>query len=190
MIPLMHKVNTVELLKSVNQEFGIEVDVRERCGKLIMQHDSFKDGELFEDLLINYKHKFMIVDIKCEGIEEAVVKLLDAYKIKDYFLLGITLPWAIKLVKKGMKNLSFHFSELEPIEQAKKLVGKIDWVWIDSYTHLPINDENYLFLSKNFKLCLGSPELYGRKEDIEKYKHVIKSMKIDAVCTDFPDMWI
>lgn len=189
MIPIMHKVNTVEAMKTVDKRFGMEVDVRERNGKIIMEHDAFKDGQLFEDLLVEYKHRFIAVDIKCEGIETAVAELLKKYGIKDYFLLGMTLPWSIKLINSGMRNISFHFSEIEPLGTAKNMVGKADWVWVDCFTKLPFDMESYSFLKRHFKICLGSPDMLGRKQDIKTYKEQLKEMPVDAVCTDYPELW-
>lgn len=189
MIPLMHRVNTVELLKKTPQRFGIEVDVRERNGVIIMNHDAFADGEPFENLLKNYNHKFVAVDVKCEGIETAVADLLKKYGIQDYCLLGITLPWSIRLIDKGMRNISIHFSEIESMGTAKNMIGKADWVWVDCFTKLPLDKESYDFLHKHFKICLGSPDMLGRKQDIKTYKEQLKKIPIDAICTDYPELW-
>ena len=185
----MHKVNTLEMLRNMNKRFGIETDVRERNNTIVMSHDPFKDGQLFEDLLKNYNHKFIAVDIKCEGIETMVVDLLKKYGIRNYFLLGITLPRSLKLIKSGMRNISFHFSEIEPLGTARNMVSKADWVWIDCFTKLPLDKESYAFLKSHFKICLGAPDLLGRKEDIKIYKEQLKHTPIDAVCTDYPELW-
>ena len=66
-----------------------------------------------------------------------------------------------------------------------KLKAKIDWVWIDCYTKLPINKENYKQLKDhNIKLCLVSPELQNQEHRIEEYKKYLlnKEIYLDAIC--------
>jgi hypothetical protein len=45
---------------------------------------------------------------------------------------------------------------------------------LNSFTQLPLNTENYKTLKEaGFKLCLVSPELQGRNEDIESYANYL-----------------
>ncbi|MNW16572.1 hypothetical protein D3C71_2154620 [compost metagenome] len=64
--------------------------------------------------------------------------------------------------------------------------GKVKWVWVDCFTKLPINKENYSKLKEwGYKLCLVSPELQGRDQDIEEYKQYLQDndIKFDKICT-------
>ena len=69
--------------------------------------------------------------------------------------------------------------------------NKSDWIWIDCFSHLPLDEESYLRIKEaNFKICLVSPELQGhKKENIKKFKLAIAKMEIEAVCTKFPELW-
>ena len=63
---------------------------------------------------------------------------------------------------------------------------KVDWVWVDCFSKLPIMKENYKLLrEQGFKLCLVSPELQNQNEKLEEYKTYLKNEDIifDAICT-------
>ena len=68
----------------------------------------------------------------------------------------------------------------------EKNKDKIQWVWIDCFTYLPLSkpleDERHLL---GLKLCIVSPELQNHGEDIETYATYIKkhSVIVDAICT-------
>jgi hypothetical protein len=101
----------------------------------------------------------------------------------------------IKTAKSNERRCAVRVSEFEHIKTAMTLSGKIDWVWIDCFTHFPLTNEDArrLQVDGGFKLCFVSPELQGRTSlnGIKKYIEVIKSLGIkgDAVCTKHPDLW-
>ena len=50
MLYIAHRINTIEELKSVPLEFGVELDLRDNGNQIIIQHDPFKDGTNFEEI--------------------------------------------------------------------------------------------------------------------------------------------
>ena len=190
MLFIRHRVNSVKDLETIPPRLGIELDLRSAGSRLILQHDPFQGGDRFEDLLKHYRHAFMIVNVKTEGVEEEARQLLRKYGIKEYFFLDLSFPALIKLTRKGEKNIAIRFSEYEPLEQCLALKGKVRWVWIDCFTRLPLNDKNYSILRECFKLCIVSPELQNHpKEKIASFKKALSDYKIDAVCTKHPELW-
>jgi len=183
---IAHRVNTIKELADVPVEYGVELDLRDFGSRLILGHEPFLDGEEFSDYLKWYKHGTMVLNIKSERIEYKVLELLKKYRITDYFFLDSSFPMIYQLSKDGESNIALRFSEFEAIETILKLQGKIKWVWVDCFTHLPINRNNYAVLkAAGFKLCLVSPELQGKNEKIEKYKSYLRREHItfDAICT-------
>ncbi|MEW9501054.1 phosphatidylinositol-specific phospholipase C/glycerophosphodiester phosphodiesterase family protein [Jeotgalibacillus marinus] len=183
---IAHRINTIEELKNIPLNYGVEIDLRDLGERLILQHDPFKDGEDFEEYLKHYHHGTMIVNIKSERIEHKVLELLKLYNITDYFFLDSSFPMIHLLSKNGKPNIALRFSEFEGLETILAMEGKVKWVWIDCFTKLPITKENCTTLKNaGFKLCLVSPELQGRPEDIMPYKQYIneKDIMLDAICT-------
>ena len=65
-----------------------------------------------------------------------------------------------------------------------KFKDLIDWVWIDTFTKLPLN-QNSINILKGFKTCLVCPERWNRPEDIVQYKEKLKKInfQLSAVMT-------
>lgn len=190
MIIVKHRVNTVEDLKKTPRELGIEIDIRESGGKLVLSHEAFEGGTNFEEFLTHYSHAFMIIDVKEEGIEGKIIELMKKHGIIDYFLLNVNFPTILELASEGFRNMSARLSEYESIPHG--LEGKCDWLFIETFTKIPFDTESYKYLKEHFKLCLLSPDRFGRPEDIPEYAKYMKEngMHIDAVLTKRTDEWL
>ncbi len=185
---IAHRVNTVEKLRTVPREYGIEVDLRAEGDRIIMHHDPFQGGEDFEELLKEYNHQLAIFHLKETGIEPRIMELAKKYDIGDYFFHDMEPPLVFEHTRENaLRQIAVRFSEAEPIELALAHKGLVNWVYLDVHTQLPLTPEAYEKLRQaGFKLCLTSPSLLGRPEDIEKYKQYMKkhSIEIDAVVED------
>ncbi|MFC1566347.1 hypothetical protein ACFL4A_00730 [bacterium] len=183
---IAHRINTIEELKKIPFKYGVEIDIRDYGNELILNHDPFQAGESFEDYLKHYRHGTMILNIKSERVEHKVLELVKKYNILKYFFLDSSFPMIHFLSTKGEKNIAVRFSEYEGLDTVLAMEGRIKWIWVDCFTKLPINKDNYsVFQKAGFKLCLVSPELQNRDEDIEIYKKYLvdNNIKIDAVCS-------
>ncbi len=192
---ILHRVNTKDELLKTPKEFGVEVDIRTKGNQLIMHHDPFKDGEDFEDWLEAYQHGILILNVKEEGLEDRLIELMGKYNIDDYFFLDQSFPFLIKTAKNNEKRCAVRVSEFESIDTVITLANKVDWVWVDCFTHFPLTTDQAekLQTELKFKLCFVSPELQGRTE-IEHVKEFIQGIKLlgikgDAVCTKYPELW-
>ncbi len=182
---IAHRVNTIEELRKVPREYGVELDLRDFGERLILQHDPFINGEDFEEYLKFYNHGTMILNIKSERIEHKVLKLIKKYNIKKYFFLDSSFPMINLLTNQGETKIALRFSEFETLENILMLKDKIDWVWIDCFSKLPINMSNYKLLKQlNLKLCLVSPELQLQEEKINEYRDYLltEGVHLDAIC--------
>ena len=182
---IIHRVNTIKGLKQVQPQFGTEIDIRAWGSELILNHEPFLSGEKLEDYIDEYQHGTLILNIKEAGIEDEVLRLVRLRpQIKSYFLLDIEFPYLYRASRQGERSIAIRFSEDESIELAKKYTEKIDWVWIDTNTQLPLDKTSVPILNM-FKKCLVCPERWGRPSDIGNYKKIMYSLdfKIDAVMT-------
>ena len=191
---ISHRRNTISDLLSTDPKYGIEVDVRSHGDKLIIHHDPCVVGESFNDWIDVYRHGTLILNVKEEGLESRLIDLMQSKGITDYFFLDQSFPFLVKWSKAGEHRSAVRVSEFESIETALTLAGKVDWVWIDCFTHFPLGEQDARRLKDaGFKLCLVSPELQGRDANIEipQLTSLIKTRGIeaDAVCTKHPDLW-
>ena len=161
--------------------------------KLIIHHDPYALGEDFEIWLKNYKHSLLILNVKEEGLEQKILRLLSDYNIKDFFFLDQSFPFLIR-TSSYEPRCSIRVSEYETFETALKFPYKVDWIWFDTFEPLTLLKYDISSLKNSgFKICLVSPELQGREpvaeiSEIREYIHE-KNLQIDAVCTKLPALW-
>ena len=182
---IIHRINKIRELKTIDTNFGIEIDIRTYGSDLILNHEPFKKGDKLEDYLNEYKHGTLIFNMKESGIEDIVLSLIKNYNnVKDYFLLDVEFPYIFSASKNNLRNIAVRFSEIESINTIMKFKDLIDWVWIDTFTKLPLN-QNSINILKDFKTCLVCPERWNRPEDIVQYKEKLKKInfQLSAVMT-------
>lgn len=190
MLLIKHRINTIKELKNLEEPLNLELDLRYHKNNIILHHDPFNQGELFENFLKTTKIDFIILNIKSEGIEEEVLRLVTKYNVSDFFFLDTSVPFMVKYIKKGWRNFAVRFSEYEPLNLALKFKEKVEWVWVDCFNYLPLETKSYLELKKHFKICIVSPELQGHPLSmIKEFKKQLNGFELDAVCTKRPDLW-
>lgn len=187
---IKHRVNTIESLLNTPNNYGVELDLRTNTRDIIVHHDAFNMGDLFEEYIKNYNHEFIILNTKCEGLEEKLVRIMDENDIEDYFFLDLSLPFLVKTIRSGCSKVAIRFSEYEPLSFVQQFEGKADWVWVDCFTKNVLTQEVYNYLSNHFKICIVSPELQAHPTEwITDFKTAFSDFKIDAVCTKYPNLW-
>lgn len=166
---------------------GIEFDIRDSNGQLIVQHDAFQEGQPFSEFLpFCPPNKFYIVNVKAEGIEELAIEMLTNHGIYHFFLLDCGMPSIIRLGRKGERRLAVRFSEYESFETVVAVAPYVSWIWVDVFTRLPITQilvERARTLG--LRICLVSPELQGQPEKRDEYLAFCKDndIRLDAICT-------
>ena len=183
---ISHRINTVQELKKIPEEYGIEIDLRDYQENIILQHDPFKSGELFTDFIKEFNHKIIILNIKSEGIEYKILEILKNNNITNYFFLDSSFPMIYKLLKITDK-IAIRFSEFESLESVLTMKNKIQWVWVDCFTKFPLSLKTYTILKKYFKLCYVSPELQQQYDKIMEYKHFFLNFNLipNAICCKY-----
>ena len=190
MIKIAHRINTIKDLKKIPKEWGVEIDVRHNTknDKIYLNHDPGK-GEDLEKYLKNFKHAFIIFNIKEAGIEQRCINLAKKYNVpkSKYFLLDVEFPYLYRASRKeGVKEIAVRFSETEPIEMTLKQRGFVNWVWIDTNTKLPL-DKKVVKKLKGFRTCLVSPDRWHRPKDIATYRKKMEKLNFhpDAIMIGF-----
>ena len=183
---IAHRINTINELKQIPSDLGVEIDLRDWGNRIIIQHDPFVGGEDFEEYLSHYNNGTLILNIKSERIELPVLELIQQYGIKKYFFLDSSFPMIKLLIDSGEDNIALRYSEFEGLDTLMNLAGKVKWVWVDCFTQLPISKKIVeLLKNSGYKLCLVSPELQSQDDKLEVYREylIIEGIEFDAVCT-------
>jgi len=206
MIIVQHRVNTIKQLQECKEDLGVEIDIRNHGNGLFLVHDPFETHGAVElsNWLSSYNHKFLIANVKEEGLEAKLLPLFDYHGVDDFFILDETIPYVMKYAACGISNFALRVSEFESIETAL-LVNEnclrngtnIDWVWVDSFTGKPLPLNTLARLKEEgFKLCQVSPELH-HIDNPQTWETLVAEFQMvyggsyipDMVCTKRPELW-
>lgn len=168
---------------------GVEIDVRDFNGQLVVSHDLPSGSSLtFETYLrLNEaSNKLWAINIKCDGLAEALSLLLKKYNIKRYFCFDMSIPETIRYSTVG---LSF-FTGVNDYLKPSRLNALGSGIWLDSFDSCWYTEEQLLTLVRTYRnVCIVSEDLHGRS-NIAQWKLIKNSelWKSEAVslCTDCP----
>ena len=194
MIIIRHRRNLRRELEETSTDLGIEVDIRSRGSELVIHHEPFVQGELFEDWIESYVHRLLILNVKEEGLEERLLAIMAGRGIEEFFFLDQSFPFLIRTARQGEQRCAVRVSEYESVDTALNLSGMVEWVWVDCFTRFPLDgDAARALQAAGMKLCLVSPELQGRSDpsEIEAMRNMLvrEKIMIEAVCTKEPESW-
>ena len=96
MIFINHRVNSINKLMYTSKEFGVEVDLRSYNKKIYLHHEPFRKGEFLKDWIKYYDHKMLILNVKEEGLEKSIIKILKKNKIRNFFFHDQTFSTLLK----------------------------------------------------------------------------------------------
>lgn len=185
--------NTEQALKKALIEgFGVETDIRDYKGELVISHNIADENSfLLEDYFIFYlKHKFhhtLALNIKADGLQDKLCEMLSCYQIDTYFLFDMSIP---ELVVNDRMGLNY-YTRKSDIEDTAVLYDRACGVWLDSFYQKGwiSKQEIQKHLEAGKQLCIVSPELHGNSErkvwEMLKYERFFENDLI-RLCTDYP----
>ena len=176
--------------------YGIETDVRDFAGRLVISHDPPMVGEdlMSFDALLALRATAeplgpLAINIKADGLHEPVMEALGRFRVANYFLFDMAVPDAIGYIKRDACVFTRH-SEYEP---TPAFYDKAAGVWLDCFESDWITPETIeRHLSAGKKVTLVSPELHRRDHAPawRAWKALAAAADRDGalfLCTDFPD---
>lgn len=195
-----HQKNTKEAFeRSFQCGFGIETDIRDYQGELVVSHDmANKDSMLLEDFLSLYTHYRLIsklgydlplaLNIKSDGLQKPLKALLCKYEITNYFVFDMSIPDMLLYVQQEY----IIFSRQSEYESTPAFYDECKGVWLDEFKEHWIEKETIQqHLKSGKKVCIVSPELHKRDflQEWQEYKDIESHSKCKdeiMLCTDYP----
>lgn len=198
--------NSLESFKHAFQNsFGIESDLRDFDLQLVISHDmpnanALKAEQLFA-LYQQFAHKSntnpanlppLALNIKADGLQNLLKKLLKKYQIQNYFCFDMSVPDMRIFAQNGLN----FFTRISEIEQKCALYDEAQGVWCDEFYSHWISESTILtHLENGKKVAIVSPELHKRQylSAWRDYKQIIESNALSGdsrifLCTDFPHL--
>ena len=189
-IPIAHRINTIEDSNSIPRNIGIEFDVHAYGSELVVSHDPFCNGVKLKNFLKHNKDRFCAINIKEEGIEKDVINLSLSLGLNSFFLFDVNLPQIYKLGDNYRNFLCLRISEYEK-PNLEELKSFSKYLWVDSFKgKFWMNQEEIMYFKQlDYNLCFVSPELH--KPIIKKQLEFSRDLKrninffdnMDSVCT-------
>lgn len=143
--------------------FGIELDVRDHNGALVVSHDMpLGSPMLLADVLAMHQalapHTSLAINIKADGLALPLKHLLVEYGTTEYFVFDMSVPDMRACLAAGLTSLARH-SEFEPVTE---LHARAQGIWFDSFSWcLPDIGLISRCLSREHIACVVSAELHG-----------------------------
>jgi hypothetical protein len=148
----------------------------------------------FDELLDLYSiagtHQTLALNIKSDGLVDALASSLIEHDVENYFLFDMSVPDTLTYLAREM-NVFTRRSEYETGSQLDELAAGL---WLDSFEDHFVNPELLLDLIQGGKsVALVSPELHSRThlDAWQAWKTALaRAPAVDRplvfLCTDFP----
>jgi len=180
--------------RSFSMGFGTETDIRDRHSKLVISHDMADDKAIaLEDFFAIYRqypsNLPLALNIKADGLQHELHRLLDIYEIDNYFVFDMAVPDGLGYAKYPMHA----FTRQSEYEVEPSFYSLAQGVWLDEFDgHWLSDDVIERHLQNGKHLCIVSPDLHRRvyAEEWLHYKQLEQRIGKDRLmlCTDFPEL--
>ena len=178
--------------RSFSLGFGTETDIRDFNGDLVISHDFPTKDSITVDMFFQIFNSFdktlpLALNIKSDGLQALLLKLLKKYNIENYYVFDMSVPDALGYLNKGI-NIYTRESEYE---KTPSFYSKAKGVWLDEFLNNWITKEKIQnHIDNNKSICIVSPELHKRDytNEWKKYRDyfdVTNNLKVN-ICTDKP----
>ncbi len=177
--------------RALEHGFGIETDLRDAQGGVVISHDMPSGGELTLDafLALCARHgaaRPLALNIKSDGLHREVEAALARHAIEDAFVFDMAVPDALGYLARGMPT----YTRCSEYENPPACLDRAAGVWLDAF-HGEWYDLDMIgrWLDQGKAVCLVSPELHKRPH--EAFWQRLRASGLPAraglsLCTDFP----
>ena len=184
--------NTLAALRrSLEEGFGLETDIRDHDGRLVISHDPPSGDCLDLNLFLECYRSMgsdvtLALNIKSDGLRYLLDKALRNYGINRYFVFDLSIPQARHYLASPMPVFTRHSEDEPHPAHYDRAAG----VWMDCFDSDWINESDVDKHLRNSKqVCIVSPELHRRSHD--NFWRQMKQWRCLAsdelmLCTDHP----
>ena len=187
------KNSTSALFSALDGGFGVETDVRDLNGRLVISHDMPTSGCIDLAKFLSYYHannfdSMLALNIKSDGLCNEVLKHVQNFNLKNYFVFDMSIPDTFSYYNM---NIQAYIRESE-FENYPLLLNQSSGIWLDQMIENAY-DQGWLNEKINLgnNLCFVSPELH--KRDHLSFWNTLRLANINntqnklMICTDYPE---
>lgn len=178
------------LAGSFTAGFGVETDLRDLAGTLVISHDPPAGGALPATDLVGWASGAgtpVAVNVKADGLSAPIAELFAGGDV-DWFAFDMSVPETLRYADAGLPYLTRH-SDVEP--EPVLYHGAVG-VWLDAFRSDWFGpDEVRRHLDAGKRVAVVSPELHGRPPErtwdwLAELDRDLGPDRELMVCTDHP----
>jgi glycerophosphoryl diester phosphodiesterase len=188
------KNSRTALARAFAAGYGVETDLRDCAGEIVVSHDMPQPGAMtFDELLDLYlsypTRPTLALNVKADGMAETIAGRLAARGITQYFVFDMSVPDTLGYLAQGMTVFTRH----SEYETGSSLDARAAGIWLDAFEQpFVITDDIDRVLGCGQVAALVSPELHRKPhEDAWRaWRDALAARTDDArvmLCTDLPD---
>lgn len=174
--------------RSLLNKFGLETDIRDCCGRIVISHDMPSGEEIGFDQfikLISTMVQPLALNIKADGLAVALKKELSGCNIGDWFAFDMSIPDMRVYLNERMPV----FARVSEVERDPPWIDEVAGVWVDSFygEHFDVS-RIARYLDGGKRVCVVSPELHGRPhQNAWRTLRCFSNERGFMICTDYPE---
>ncbi|MCC2624728.1 MAG: hypothetical protein K0R14_601 [Burkholderiales bacterium] len=184
--------NSIDAFRlALTHGYGIETDVRDLNGELVISHDLPKmptkiSFDSFLNLYSESREKpLLALNIKSDGLQKILMAKLAKYAVTNYFVFDMSIPDTLGYMKLNMP----YAARLSEYETELGLAESSPYIWLDAFVSEWYDIDLISQLLEDSKtVIVVSPELHKRQHKTlwNELKLVEKSANL-YLCTDLID---
>jgi glycerophosphoryl diester phosphodiesterase len=190
-----HEKNSlIAFERSFSLDFGTEMDIRDYKGELVISHDIADENCILAKEMLDIYSEYggnltLAFNIKSDGLQMKLKKLLEEYDIKNYFVFDMSIPDGLQYLKEDIAL----FTRESEYEVSPAFYVEASGIWLDEFKgHWITQEVIERHINSHKKLCIVSPDLHKREyqKEWEHYKKIEKKLGLNniMICTDFPEI--
>lgn len=185
--------NTQKALRdALAHGFGLETDVRDDRGRLVVSHDFPEGGEQELVHLLDWCQScdgLLALNAKADGLHATVQTLVETLPPREFFLFDMSIPQARQMARCSLP-FAARISEFESVEGLRSgPYAEARYLWIDCF------DSDWFLCDRGVEKALAtratilvSPEVHGRDPEAAwSWVALMRSLGHRVgLCTDLP----
>jgi glycerophosphoryl diester phosphodiesterase len=182
------KNSTTAFRRSFDLGFGLETDVRDCRGELVISHDMPGGQELKLDeflAILRDRPLPLAVNIKADGLASKLASAMQRHAVADWFVFDMAVPDMLAYFNAQVPV----FTRMSEVEPQPILLEKSSGIWLDSFYSDWFSGHHVdELLDTGKRICIVSPELHGRcHESLWELLLPLRDHPRIMLCTDLPE---
>lgn len=193
------KNSPAALERAFRDGYGIETDIRDHDGALVVSHDPpTGNGLMSIDALLELYGRYaprvggragtLALNIKADGLQAPLLDALSRHGVEDWFVFDMAVPDGVLYLRRG----AVAYTRQSEYERVPSFYERAAGVWLDAFEGEWFdNDVIRDHWRTGKRVALVSPELHGRPHGLawDTWKAIATEAPpgLLALCTDFPD---